>query len=112
MLRDMLVQRGRIRTMLAATSAADTPHSDSSITWPKFEVVRTEYHEHTSAITINGTTILATVLEKMLPVARAVSRVMSAHWQAKQSSAMVATDRPTSALDTQESKSPRRGTSN
>src|SRR3954453_499110 len=111
-LRGIGVQRGRIVTMLITTSAAHTPHSDSSNTCPMFDVVSTEYHEHASATASSGTTSRATTCACMLPVALAVSRVSSAHWIAKHSSATVATERPTIALETHESTSVTRGTSN
>src|SRR5262245_41628770 len=111
-LRGIGVQRGRIITMLTTTSAAQVPHRDSSITWPRFEVVSTEYHEHASATASSGTTSRETMCAYRLPVARAVSRVSRAHWIAKHSSAIVATERPNIALEIQESTSVIRGTSN
>jgi hypothetical protein len=76
------------------------------------EVVSTEYHEHTSATAISGTTASAANLPNVLPVAREVSRSITAHWAAKHSSAQVATVRPTSALDRKVLKRQRRWPSN
>ncbi len=76
-----------------------------------FDVVSTEYQEHASAIASIGTTILVTLWAKKFPVALAVSRNRKAHWQAKHSSATVATERPTMAVEIHESTRVMRGTS-
>jgi hypothetical protein len=74
-------------------------------------VVSTEYQEQTSATKIMGMTTRAATLPTTLPVTRELSRSISAHWAMKQSSATVATDRPTAALDRMEFTSATRGTS-
>src|SRR5579862_3476867 len=99
-------------SMLATSSVADRPQMDSSAIWPMLEVVSTEYQEHTSATAISGTTAREAKRPSGLPVAREASRSMMAHWAAKQSSAQVATERPTMTLDTHEFTSTRRGMSN
>src|SRR5580704_15037333 len=74
-------------------------------------VVNTAYHEQPSATAIIGTTASEAPRTKRLPVTRALWTRKSAHWTAKQSSATVATDRPTATLDTQESVRTSRGMS-
>src|SRR5438132_6531743 len=98
--------------MLATSSAADRPQSASSNTCPRLDVVSTEYHEQSSAITISGSTVRETAFAVVHPVARAVCRNMSAHCATNASSASVATERPTMTLDSHVLKRQMRGTSN
>src|SRR5262245_46292440 len=104
-------QRGHMPIMLTTSSAADTPHSDSSTTCPMLSVVSTEYHEKHSAITIIGTTAYETTRAVTLSVSRALCLSISAHWATKQTSAMVATERPTATLDSHVLNRVIRGTS-
>ena len=60
---------------------------------------------------MSGTITTAVTLPTPLPVAREISRSMSAHCAAKHSSAKVATVRPTMTLESQVSNSTTRGTS-
>src|SRR4051812_9789464 len=92
-------QRRQIPAMLTTSSAAENPQMDSSMTWPRFEVVTTEYHEQISAMTMSGTTTREMAAATTLPVTCAVARNITAHWPTKHSSAMVATERPTTMLD-------------
>jgi hypothetical protein len=77
-----------------------------------FEVVSTAYQEHISATTMSGTTTREAILPTTLPLAREVSRSITAHWPTNHNSAQVATERPTTTLDTQESNRQMRGPSN
>src|SRR5882762_1276932 len=105
------LQLGRIATMLTTTNAADSAQMEFSATCARFHVVSTAYQEHASAIAMSGTSATDTILATTLPVARAVSRSIKAHWPAKHNSARVATERPTMTLESQVSNRPRRGTS-
>ncbi len=75
-------------------------------------MVSTEYQEKHSASAISGITSRDTDWPIRLPVTWAISRSSSAHWATKQSSARVATERPTITLENQESNRQKRGTSN
>ena len=81
------------------------------MTWPRFDVVSTEYQEQTSATAISGTTTRDVVRPTSLPVAREISRSIKAHWATKHNSAIVATERPTTTLESQVSKMTMRCTS-
>src|ERR1043165_8964703 len=105
-------QRGQIATRLAPSKAAQTPHSVSSITWPRLLVVNTEYQEQVSATAIIGTSSAAAERPNTLPVARDDACSSSAHCATKHSSAIVATERPTATLASHESNRHSRGTSN
>ena len=50
-------------------------------------------------------------LSTLLPVAREISRSIKAHWATKHNSAIVATERPTTTLESQVSKMTMRCTS-
>ena len=76
-----------------------------------FEVVSTEYQEHSSAIAIIGSSAREVATPKRLPASRAASRSSSAHCATKHSSATVATLRPTTTLDQKLSTITSRGTS-
>jgi hypothetical protein len=110
--RQLAGHRGHIATMLATNNAADKPHKVSSKTCPRFDVVSTEYHEHISAITINGNTTYDVARAVMQPVSRDVWRNISAHCATKHNSATVATERPTTTLDSQVLTTTSRCTSN
>src|SRR5579872_3145417 len=106
------LQRDDTAIMLATNRLADSAQSDSSTTWPKFEVVSTEYHEQSSASAISGSSMRAALCVTTLSMMRPVSRNMSAHCATKHSSATVATERPTTTLEIQELNRHSRGTSN
>src|SRR5260370_32751602 len=110
--RSLTSQRGRIASRLPTTNAALNPQIDSSTTWPRFDVVSTEYHEQTSATAISGTSVAATARTALLPAECAIARNHRVHCPTKHSSATVATERPTMTLQSQESKMQTRGTSN
>src|SRR5882724_8826560 len=109
--RRLPVKNVRMETMLTTRSVALSPQSDSSTTWPMFAVVSTDDHEKISATMISGTTEYDTTLPTELPVVRETSRNITAHCATKHSSARVATERPTTTLDSQESCKTMRGTS-
>src|SRR6267154_3461328 len=96
---------------LMTSSATDSPQIDSSATWPRFDVVSTEYQEQASAIAMRGTTARATAIPSALRAVREISLSINAHCPTKHSSATVATDRPTMTLDSQWLNRQMRGTS-
>ncbi len=103
--------RGTTAIMLATNNVVDKAHRDSSTTWPRFDVVSTEYQEHTSAIAMSGRRSREAVSVTMLSVIFPVARSSNAHCAAKHSSAIVATDRPITTLDNQVLITVSRGTS-
>ncbi len=60
-------------------SATDSPQIDSSATWPRFDVVSTEYQEQASAIAMSGTTASDTAVPSALRAAREISLSINAH---------------------------------
>src|SRR5438552_91124 len=100
-----------IDTMAATPRAPETPQSEFSKMWPRLDVVRTAVQEQISAVAMRGMMKRATTRATRLPVDCAVASSMTAHCAAKDSSAMVATDLPTSTLDNQVSNRPSRGMS-
>src|SRR5215469_12443177 len=97
--------------MPATASAAATPHSEFSSAWARCSVVSTAYQQHTWASAMSGTTANDTVCTNELLPTNAVRCSIRAHWAAKHNSATVATERPTSTLDSRESISTTRGMS-
>jgi len=97
--------------MPATTSAAANPHSEFSSAWARCSVVSTAYHEHPSATTMSGSSANDTACTNGLAANDAARCSMRAHWAAKHNSATVATDRPTSTLDSRESMRTMRGIS-
>src|SRR5450631_3491077 len=93
------------------SSATASPQIDSSATWPRFEVVSTEYQEQVSATAISGTIASDTTVPSVLRAARDISLSINANCPTKHSSATVATDRPTMTLDIQWLSKQMRGTS-
>src|SRR3569833_960836 len=104
-------QRGMIDTIAATPRAPVTPHREFSKMWPRFDVVRTAVHEQISAVRIRGRMSRDTIRAVRLPVAWAMAWNRTAHCAAKQSSAAVATERPTMTLENQVSNRPSRGMS-
>src|SRR5580692_5067178 len=78
---------------------------------PRKSVVITAYQEQHSATTISGTISRETFFAVSECAIRPSSCNTMAHWMAKQSSAMVATERPTKMLDSQVSNKQMRCTS-
>src|SRR5579872_6380255 len=76
-----------------------TPHMEFSIALQKNFLVRTAYHEKHSAIRIKGTIAQAAIKVVFAPVIVPSRCRIIAHWATKQTSATVATDRPTVTLD-------------
>ncbi len=74
-------------------------------------MVTTEYQENISAIAISGTITRERPSATGLRASIASTRSSRAHCAAKQSSAIVATDRPTATLDSHESTTQMRCTS-
>src|SRR5260370_28476325 len=93
------------------SSETDSRQIDSSATWPRFDVVSTEYQEQASAIAIRGTTASETAVPNAQRAAREISLSINAHCPTKHNSATVATDRPTITLDSQWLNRQMRGTS-
>ena len=54
-------------------SSPDNPQMDSSIIFPKYDVVMTEYHEKISATRINGTMSCEIEIPKLLPTSFEIS---------------------------------------
>src|SRR3984885_4282693 len=96
---------------LMTSSATDSPQIDSSATWPRLDVVSTEYQEQTSAIAMSGTSASDTAVPSALCALPEISLSIKPHCPTKHSSATVATDRPTMTLDSQWSNRQMRGTS-
>jgi hypothetical protein len=69
--------------------------------WARWLVVNTPYHEQHCAMRISGTIAHATVKAVSTPAIPPRWCRTMAHWAAKQTSATVATDRPTRTLDSQ-----------
>src|SRR5260221_14319871 len=85
--RPLGVPRGYIVMTLMTSSATDSPQIDSSATWPRFDVVSTEYQEQASAIAMRGTTARATAIPSALRAVREISLSINAHCPTKHSSA-------------------------
>src|SRR5262245_8235359 len=102
------LRRGQIHKRLITSRPAASAQRDSSMTWPRLEVVSTEYQEKSSATAMSGTTTRAVTRPTPLPVAFDISLSRRAHCAAKHSSAKVATDRPTITLESQVSKRQKR----
>src|SRR5262245_30459243 len=75
------------------------PHMEFSMALNKNFLVSTAYHEKHSAISINGTITQAALRVVSAPVIVPSRCKTMAHCAAKQTSAMVATDRPMVTLD-------------
>src|SRR5689334_3313052 len=96
-------QRGPSHARLAISKTTHKAQIDSSNTWPRLEVVSTEYQEQVSATTINGTMARDTRTAAALPTTCPTPRSSKAHCAAKHSSATVATERPTITVESHES---------
>ena len=88
-----------------------TAQIEFSIALAQYFLVSTAYQEKTSAITISGTITSAAFRVVSAPVMVPSRCRMIAHWMAKQTSATVATVRPTMTLDSQVSNRQMRCTS-
>src|SRR5271169_3333621 len=99
------------RMSAIAMSRKVAVHNEFSKTLPKKFVEITAYQEQHSASAISGTIALEIFFAVSECVTFASSRKTMAHWTAKQSSAMVATERPTSTLESHVSNRQMRWTS-
>src|SRR3569832_796542 len=100
-----------MQAIATTPNAPEIPQSEFSKTWPRLSVVSTAVQEQISAVTISGRMSRATMRATRLPVDCAVASSMTAHCAAKDSSAMVATVRPTMTLDNAMSNRASRGMS-
>src|SRR5215469_5166991 len=92
---------GSNRQRAIATTKKETPHMEFSMALPKWFFVSTACQDKHSAMSIKGTIAHAALNVVSAPVIVPSWYRTMAHCAAKQISAMVATDRPTAALDNQ-----------
>src|SRR5262245_11215008 len=90
---------GRSRQRPMPIMRKQTPHIEFSMAVPKKFLVSTACHEKHSAMSINGTITQAALRVVSAPVIVPNRCRTIAHCAAKQTSAMVATDRPMVTLD-------------